>query len=310
MYNRYVTNQVSRDREPLQTQFAKITKTLTKKSGGHFVHGLPEAVFDLALLWCPADRSLRNEDNPEPSWSWTGWHGAVNFPFDPISCPEIRGTSGDHFKSEISSFHVGPESASYTIRQHKSKELRIGYQPHFGPPRGDKPPSDESNTLRFKPFTIPATGFTLEQIKTDDDKEVPCSELLCEYKGEQRQCGVIMDYEDHLSEPVDTPSTFEFILLSRNRRCEPVAHSKRPAATTAHPPGTPVWDGERFVWNTQIVEFDEDVFQDGPNPEWNVLNIMLIQRYENGHAERVAIGRIHEEAWKARNPIKKDIVLR
>jgi hypothetical protein len=39
------------------------------------------------------------------------------------------------------------------------------------------------------------------------------------------------------------------------------------------------------------------------------LNVMLI-RWNGEFAERVAIARIHEDAWKARNPTRKDIVLR
>lgn len=75
-----------------------------------------------------------------------------------------------------------------------------------------------------------------------------------------------------------------------------------------HSPGTPIWDGERFVWDEEVVDFDEGVFAAG---EWNVLNVMLVRWNEScGHAERVAIGRMHEDAWKALGPQRKDIVLR
>lgn len=305
-YNQLITNQISKDKSHQSTEFAKICKILTKQCGGQFVHGLPESVLDLALLWCPAERMHRKPvDATEPSWSWIGWEGAVNFPFDPTNCPDARRAVGDYFKSEIGNFRIGPESTPYTMRRAKKDRLRIEYLSDFQPPRGvaGEPPSDESNTLRFSAFTISANDFNVEQLSIDD-KDIPCSELL---DNREKQCGVIMDYSDLLTVHVSTKCDFEFVLLSRNRRCEPAAQLRWPAATTAHPPGTPVWDGERFVWDQQVVDFDETILEEG---EWKMLNVMLIQHMGEGYAERVAIGKIHEDTWKARKPVKRNIVLR
>jgi hypothetical protein len=73
-----------------------------------------------------------------------------------------------------------------------------------------------------------------------------------------------------------------------------------------HPPGTPVWNGERFVWDEVVVDFDAKYFKDGP---WKMLNVMII-RWHGDYAERVAIARIHEDAWLQLSPVRKDIVLR
>lgn len=73
-----------------------------------------------------------------------------------------------------------------------------------------------------------------------------------------------------------------------------------------HPPGTPIWDGARFVWDQEVVDFDEEVFT--PEP-WKVLNVILI-KWVGDHAERVAVARIHDDAWPRQNPVIKDIVLR
>jgi len=73
-----------------------------------------------------------------------------------------------------------------------------------------------------------------------------------------------------------------------------------------HPPGTPIWDGERFVWDEEVADSDETIFTPGP---WKMLNVMLI-KWVDGFAERVAIARIHEDAWTQNYPAKKDIVLR
>jgi hypothetical protein len=178
--------------------------------------------------------------------------------------------------------------------------LRAKYAPYFHAARGTDAKTD-SNTLRFRTAAISADSFSSEQMLYDG-KEIPCSELLDEKK---QHCGIIMDRLSALDEP-DELGPYEFVLLSRNLRREPEAHTRRSANPTVHPPGTPIWDGERFVWDQMVVDFDEGVFEEGP---WKMLNVMLI-RWNGEFAERVAIARIHEDAWKARNPTRKDIVLR
>ncbi|KAF2690006.1 hypothetical protein K458DRAFT_289356 [Lentithecium fluviatile CBS 122367] len=304
-YNQLVTNQISKDQSYPPEDFAKICKMLTKKCGGHFVHGLPESVLDFALLWCPAEKMHRKPIGcTEPSWSWIGWEGAVNFPFDPTNCPDVRRAAGDYFRSEIGSFRVGPESAPYTMRRamKEKDKLRIRYYNDCKPLQGVTPSLDESNTLRFNAYTISAESFSVEQLDFEG-KVIPCSELLDD---KNQQCGVLMDYSELITIPVLQQCNFEFVLLSRNRYCEPTAEIKRPASTTAHPSGTPIWDGERFVWDRRVNDFDEK-YEEG---EWCMLNVMLIQHMPEGFAERVAIARIHEKAWKACNPIKKNIVLK
>jgi hypothetical protein len=154
--------------------------------------------------------------------------------------------------------------------------------------------------LRFAASTVPADGFTAEQLHYKDIS-IPCSQLL---NSSKQHCGVIMDREAAIAEPSST-GPYEFVLLSRNLRHEAATQTRRPLTSTMHPPGTPVWDGERFVWDEEVVDFDDEVFESGP---WKVLNVMLI-RWVGEYAERVAIARIHEDAWDQLGPVKKEIVL-
>lgn len=302
-YNQLVTNQVSRDPSYPPEKFAKLCEILTKKcEGGGFVHGLPEALFDLALLWCPAERQIRKEvSTKEPSWSWTGWKGAVNFPFDPTNCPDVRQLTGNFFKSEIARFNIGPEDRPYTLRR-ETRRVRIQYP--YDPAAEGSDRNTNSNTLRFKAHVISADSFTAHQLGDENNKDIACSELV-DYQG--HHCGNIMDYKELFGRPTNKPGPFQFVLLSRNRHCEPATVTRKPVASTIHPPGTPMWDGERFLWDKQLEEFDANIFEDG---EWKMLNVMLIQWQEEGYFERVAIARMHEDAWKAQNPVRKDIVLR
>jgi hypothetical protein len=302
-YNQLVTTKTSTKQAGSPEEFSKICNILSKNCGGRFVHGLPEAVFDLALLWCPAE-PLQRTDAQEPSWSWKGWEGAVNFPLDPTNCPDILSlprNEGEWFRSEILHYHVGPQAAPYTIRREKKdRNLRIQYPPYFHAPRGYDASAD-SDTLRFAAQTISADSFGAEQIQFDG-KDIPCSQLI---NNQGQHSGVILDFEESISAPSST-GPFEFVLVSRNLRREPATHTRRPAVPTIHPPGTPIWHGGRFVWDQEVADYDEDVFAAGP---WKMLNVILI-KWVGEHAERVAVARIHEDAWLQCAPIKKEIVLR
>jgi hypothetical protein len=150
-------------------------------------------------------------------------------------------SEGEWFRSEIVNFHIGPESAPYTVRREKSNSLRIEYPSYFHAPWGSDP-SAESNTLRFKTSTISLDGFGAEQLK-HHGKEIPCSLL---FNRENKHCGVIMDFESSISEP-SSVGPYEMVLLSRSVHREHSPETRRPALNIVHPPGTPIWDGERFV---------------------------------------------------------------
>ena len=298
-YNQLVTTKAATEQSHLSPDVAKATKTLTKNCGGQFIHGLPEAVFDFSLLWCPAGPHTR-KDSSEPSWSWTGHSGAINFPFDPTSCPDLPRNAPEWFRSEITQFHIGPTSAPYTIRREKrSNAVRVRYPPYFHAPRGTDT-TTASNVLRFAASTISAQGFTADQLHYSG-ADIACSQLL---SPAGKHCGVIMDREAAISEP-SSAGPYEFVLLSRNLRHEAAVQTRRPRVATMHPPGTPLWNGERFVWDEEVVDFDDDEFESGP---WKMMNVMLI-RWVGEFAERVAIARIHEDAWMRQEPVRKEIVL-
>jgi hypothetical protein len=299
-YNELVTTEISPSQSYDAQAFAKATKTLTKNCGGQLIHGLPEAAFDFGLLWCPTSDLVRRDTN-EPSWSWTAYSGSVNFPLDPSTCPDIYNTpkaAGELFRSEIQNFHIGPASSPYTVRREKNGSLRMKYPAYFHAPRGADA-SKESNTLRFTTQTISADRFRSEQLH-HNDTELPCSQL---FDAQDRHCGIIMDRLSSLSTPSPV-GPFEFVLLSRTKCAEAVPHTRRPTNPTIHPPGVPVWDGERFLWDEVVQECGEEL-KEG---EWKMLNVMLI-RWDGDVAERVAIARIHEDVWESEGPVRKEVVL-
>ncbi|KAH6633077.1 hypothetical protein C7974DRAFT_357274 [Boeremia exigua] len=300
-YNQLVTKS---ERPHTTPSFTKATKHLSKNCGGNFIHGLPEALFDFSLLWCPASAST-SRDPSEPSWSWTSHNGRITFPFDPTSSPDTTAlprAAGPTFRSEITNFHVGPADTPYTVRRDKHASLRTQYPPYFHAPRGADPTLD-STALRFTAAAVPADGFSAAQLH-HAGAPIPVSQLR---DPAGRHAGVLMAHEESLAAP-HYAGPYEFLLLSRNRRVEAAAHARTPLSGTMHPPGTPIWDGERFVWDEEVVDFDEEVF--GPG-EWCVLNLLLVRWDEAREvAERVAVARMHEDAWAELGPRRKDVVLR
>jgi hypothetical protein len=319
-YNQLVTTQFSPAPSYDAQGLIKATKPLTKNCGGQLIHGLPEAAFDFGLLWCPVGELSRRDTN-EPSWSWTAFNGPVTFPFDPTTCPDLYHaprSEGELFRSEITNFHIGPVDAQYTIRREKGTALRSAYPPYFHAPRGSDSKAD-SNTLRFTASTISAEGFnnldrsvnnSPEQMHYTERKEgqeitheIPICELI---NPSGQHCGVIMDRHVNFSEP-HTKGAFEFVLISRNLRNKPTRENAKAANPTFHPPGTPIWHDDKFLFDQVVHDFDDDVFEDG---DWKMLNVMLIKWHGDEYAERVAIARIHEDAWNAQGPARQDIVLR
>ncbi|KAF1911444.1 hypothetical protein BDU57DRAFT_461575 [Ampelomyces quisqualis] len=302
-YNNQVTTKFSQQQSHDTADLAKATKKLTKNCGGQLIHGLPEAAFDFALLWCPTSE-LTQRNTKEPSWSWTSLASPVCFPFDPSTCPDISNlprSSGEIFRSEITNFHIGPPESPYTLRRDKKNPaLRITYPPYLHAPRGSDH-TVESKTLRFTALIIAAEDFSSEQLYYKD-AAIPVCQL---FDARDRHCGVIMSHLSSFSAPSST-GPYEFILLSRNLRREPEAHTRRPQNATSHPPGTPIWDGQGFVWDESVVEFDDAVFEEG---EWKMVNVMLV-RWVGEFAERVAVGRMHEDVWREGGPRRKDVVLR
>lgn len=71
--------------EDIVDAFSGITTPLSIVFQGGFFYGLPEMFFDIALLWKPwkvmkrrIPQRLSNSTSRLPSWSWMGWHGAIN----------------------------------------------------------------------------------------------------------------------------------------------------------------------------------------------------------------------------------------
>ncbi|KAJ4295383.1 hypothetical protein N0V90_007395 [Kalmusia sp. IMI 367209] len=318
-YNEFITNEVSVDQNFSEKRLAGIQKILRKSHGCGVISDLPESLFDIALLWCPADDLTRKPaDANEPSWSWRGWNGAINFPFDPLTCPDVRtdGAPKTFFVSLIRSFNLGPTAGNevYTVRNRPEKlyRRRIEYPDGRWIPTGDQLPALESGTLRFTTKKLSAAAFQMEQLYYYEGQDEP---LICTglRDSQNRKCGAIMDYEKNIRAH---DGELHLILLSISVRVKSSPRDFK--INTAHPSGIPIWRNGGFLGEDEIGDADES-YESG---EFKMYNVMLIQEFNfedqtlpNGQvkkqpiARRVAVGRIHEAAWNAANPETANIVL-
>jgi len=76
----YTSRNLSNQSDPLNV-FQGILGALVEFCQGRFTHALPEEIFDLALLWVPANRwyPQRKMQGDFPTWAWAGWVGTVDY---------------------------------------------------------------------------------------------------------------------------------------------------------------------------------------------------------------------------------------
>ncbi|PVH73625.1 hypothetical protein DL98DRAFT_607004 [Cadophora sp. DSE1049] len=147
-------------------------------SGWTILQGMPEPVFDLALLWVPSTtverrpplKVHRSELTTEfPSWSWLGWRGGATFPltgkspYRPTLASEIThfekcSGSGDGFAEEQEQVNVQwntvlhdqtPFDHSSIQPSHTQAQSAIIEQ--------------SSRFLKFRSVTVSASNFTFRR---------------------------------------------------------------------------------------------------------------------------------------------------
>jgi len=113
LLQRYTTRKLSYEKDIINA-FSGLSAILQHRCGGSFIYGLPESIFDVALLWFPGDNSLVRRQNEItgqtfPSWSWAAWKGKVSY----LEYYNLSDNTEDYLgylnfviHPEISSFHV------------------------------------------------------------------------------------------------------------------------------------------------------------------------------------------------------------
>jgi hypothetical protein len=289
-------------------------------SGGKFLCGLPESVFDHSLLWMHA-RGINftrrssaidighSKNLRAPSWSWCGWVGRVENILSTKNSLEM-------LRNFIQVFEVYSPDGIIPVRRLTS----IGEVEMHEGGAGSTPRSWESRLLRgnaceMMPFrthllvfstpSLESNLFNLEPIPKKY-ATIPWESWLLDQRG--RRCGVLWETIPELTQAQQQNFGFVALSYSKWENCSGNRHEMGGGwdifnidakAYSVSPGSIPV---SAAVAARSV---SSDIFEG--------VNVLFVEwkRNENGceWAERVSLGIIHEDAWIASKPQERMVKL-
>lgn len=300
LVNQYTKRKLSHQGDALNA-ISGILTIFHLRFGRESLCGLPEQVFDLALL-CAHGNGVEHEMNRDfPSRSWPGWTGESNYRNGPLY-PGNQNDSNTTILTEISNFNYLHQTSICSVKRNL-KEWGQNEQPP------DLPESTayhatlankvNKNTLSFWAWTVPCAAFppssfhevTLESNDPDknhqDDKE-----MAKIYDSSGKRSGVHFGNLEGVAFNAHDSTECEYILLSKSDYPEDFLRGLADHCEV---------DTEQYCANL----FDHADFSPSP---WCLLNVMLIE-WRGSYAKRVGLCQIHVEAWKKAVPQPKHILL-
>jgi hypothetical protein len=294
--------------------FMGITQHLEVQCGWKFVAGLPIHLIDLSLLWAPSAASpqLHTEHKPRaefPTWSWSGWIGAVDYDLLPSRA----------LKSMIEDFYIEDDICSYKIEgrlklhtQHSKIEQNKAVSSAFETAKTS--PGEKARILHFKASSTSATKFRFQ--KANCRYYVPDSRMTMDlnYQSttlildpEGHSCGMLFGI-DEAAVLKSLASDVEFILLSAIPKSSyEVPRTLKYAELEIEQPGLRP-DGTGRSGHFEGGIFDDGVYGTtligGSASRWSALNVLLVSR-QGESVVRVALGQIHATAWQRAGPTEK-----
>ncbi|KAF8854543.1 HET-domain-containing protein, partial [Acephala macrosclerotiorum] len=261
-----------------------VLEVLRKTMQTHFIWGLPESLFDDALLWRQLGPHHRRDvisngyhGRQFPTWSWVGWEDRSNYEayFLPIyTRPEIDWflITKDGMIAKLFRIERALSNNSFNAAKHQI------VRPRGSPPTGFLKKLRSRNEINRRDFNSASivcwtsiASFRFSGGIVDEGKEAsnwPHHQIFIIYDSESRDIGAIR-MERTWAARLEEEKRFQFMLLSRANTVENMTH------------------------------LDEDTF---PIHDWCFLNILFIQRTGES-AQRLGIGWVHEKAWVNANPV-------
>ena len=283
----YLRRQLSFPEDILKA-LSGLLKVFERSMDTPFVSGLPLRWFDHALLWelyGPAcrrnSRMLGGARQEFPSWSWTGWDAGSEPPYWLMPDEVERLTDNwvvtgndiavSMYTGDSTYGRLDGLGISGNDPQEANSELTFF-------PKGQCASSSLDNCKYLLSRTAVASmGLDGESQKVEDEGLWPDSVHLKIFGLEGDWIGLILVDRQWTISHIEGPRNFDFMLLSRAKRA-------------------------------RIEEdclFDETRYNKRP---WCLLNVMLL-KWVGEFAERIAVGVMHEDAWKASAPRAKFVRL-
>lgn len=315
----------------IQAAFAGITGRLSRQFKHGFHYGLAEMFFHAHLLWQPKQKLRRRRrlsgdaGGPFfPSWSWMGWCGALSLEEWTSEEAYFKGVTMDDDPTWIK-----PTVLFYKKRCRKSSEVvQI---------RND---GQKFRHLKADPVTAPPSGW-----RRGLDPDCSPSVYYVHQSSPSHQFYWPVDILDPLSQPFSDRQNVEAndwpLLQFRTTSSHFALNHGKYAFDAGSAYGVSILDANQ-KWCGRIVydeswQFDREtqhefiVISEGVVPKkdaasqcymeyeyvrreecppfYHYVNVLLVERDDEGVAYRKALGRVTVEAWKASRPVEVEVVL-
>ena len=120
--------------EDVMDAFAGIITKLSPKFAGGFLTGLPQMLFDSALLWQPystltrrVQKKVAEGDACLPSWSWVGWHGDINSESWRSGYDYMRKNPDEYFEEDESIWYPTSWRTTSTVKWYHLNNAGISH---------------------------------------------------------------------------------------------------------------------------------------------------------------------------------------
>ncbi|KAK8085481.1 HET-domain-containing protein [Apiospora hydei] len=300
--------------------FSGVISALQDSFGWKFASALPESLFDLALLWRPRTMAALRPRHPSgqkdtqnlpcksPTWCWTAWNGNIHWAPWRFS---IYAGQRVTIKTEVTGFWIVDSGSLSQIKRGLASDSNADMPKYAEVEK----PVPVAPALVFEAKTVNAKAYDISEPQLDQcglwDSEKAGSGLsryfrniasnsLWIYDGSGKHCGKLsgLSPDSWRAQCGDHHTRHELVLLSRSIQDE-VTQAAIQAFRGGFPPEyASAWEYYEDVFDTRCYSYKRD---------W-ALNIMLV-RWEDGVAERVAVGQMHADAWNEARQESKVITL-
>lgn len=283
--------------------FSGILSALSSSFGWKLACALPESHFDLALLWGPqnqtprprwASSERRKSISTLPSWCWTAWNSLAWWDYWRLV------SFADHdiiIKTEIGGIWIHDSTGTRQIRKSQAhdRDTKMSGPHHW---ERELPPYTlffQAKTINIEAYAISEPRLKLSVLWKDGEVgdgmsnyyRIVANARLWIYDATGQHCGTIHKC-DIASETKlrDKTHCHDLVKMSRSTQGQVTAesiHNMGKRLGGVHPSDKEYYEE---VFDTRHYCYKSD---------W-AINIMLI-RWEDGLAERVAVGQIHSDAW-------------
>jgi hypothetical protein len=295
--------------------FMGLSSFLSKElfMGWPFIIGIPLCSLEVGLLWQPAMRLRRRVTTKLPSWSWVGWVGLINYADEnefertisvmsamdaPLDHSALRQDWQRHVVGELNDVH-------YTRVDLPSTR----WFSHPIPALPEWPPRLSSNVLlrctaEIAKLNITGTHAELWYQSCSEDEHDVCH--LQVYDRERHRAGVVVMDGATYEQTSFSQSTFTFVKIAQSTltaRDDPAWSEK--SKSFAGQPRKPAIN-PRDPLDPSEEEFDQEVYD--RNICWCMYNVLVV-KFEGEIARRIAVGRVHVDAFDGADPEQKTFCL-